>query len=90
MLMGAYLILANQLLGLHRADVFASQSIRDFKNFLRLHVARDGTLTIRAYGVDRVCRQWRFNANAPAGQSWMLPETGQRLTARLIDRVTIR
>lgn len=87
--MGAHLILANQLLGLHRSDVFASQSIRDFKNFLRLHVARNGTLTIRAYGVDRVCRKWRFNANAPTGQPWMVPESGQRLTARLIDRVVI-
>ena len=88
--MGAYLILANQLLGLHRSDVFASQSIRDFKNFLRLHVARDGTLTIRAYGVDRVCRKWRFSANAPAGQPWLVPQTDERLTARLIDRVTIQ
>jgi hypothetical protein len=90
MLMGAYLILANQLLGLHRSDVFASQSIRDYKNFLRLHVGPDGTLTIRAYGVDRVCRKWRFNANAPPGQPWMVPDDGQRLTARLIDRITIR
>ena len=86
-LMGLYLVLANQLLGLHRNDVFAAQSIADYKNFLRLHVRPDGGLTILAYGVDRVCRRWRVNAEAGVGESWIVPE--EKIEARVIDRVGV-
>ena len=33
--------------------------IQDYKNFLRLHIARDGTLTIYPIKLPRVPRRWR-------------------------------
>ena len=42
----------------HDDHAFASQAIEGYKNFLRLHVGRDGTLTIHPLKVERVCTKW--------------------------------
>jgi hypothetical protein len=42
----------------HANEVFASQAITNWKNFLRLHVGPDGTLTIYPLGVARACEEW--------------------------------
>ena len=42
----------------HDDHAFASQAIEGYKNFLRLHVGRDGTLTIHPLKVQRVCSKW--------------------------------
>jgi hypothetical protein len=39
-------------------QVFTGQSIADYKNLLRMHLGRDGSLTIYALGVDKACREW--------------------------------
>ena len=39
-------------------EVFTGQSIIDYKNLLRMHLGRDGELTIYALGVDEACREW--------------------------------
>ena len=85
-LMGLYLVLANQLLGLHRNDVFAAQSIPDYKNFLRLWVRPDGGLTILTYGIDRVCRRWKVEPEA--GGAWVVPRDGE-IVVKVIDRVEV-
>jgi len=65
-LMGAYLVLANALAGLHSQFVFAAQAMPDYKNFLRMHLTRD-KLTIYPIGVRKVHRRWRrSSAAAPA------------------------
>jgi hypothetical protein len=88
-LMGLYLFVSNRMLGLHRNDVFSAQSIPDYKNFLRLHVASDGALSIRAYGIDRAYRRWQLNPTAAVGEPWFTPQPGDRVGVRLIDRLTI-
>jgi hypothetical protein len=44
----------------HTNEVFAGQAIADYKNFLRLRLDRDGTLTVYPFGVDRICRDWEL------------------------------
>jgi hypothetical protein len=54
-------------------ELFAGQSIVDSKSFLRLHINKNGDLTIYPIGVDRVCRKWTVRPDDPADQPWLQP-----------------
>jgi hypothetical protein len=54
--MALYLWACN-LAGMHSTETFSSMRIPDYKNFLRMHLGRDGTLTIYPVGIDRVARR---------------------------------
>ncbi len=84
LLMGIYIVLAN-LLTFHIEAAFASQSIADYKNFLRLHIDKDGNLTVYPVGVTKVCKKWRFMPNAQNGESWFEPAAGGSIKAHLIE-----
>jgi hypothetical protein len=58
-IVGLYLLVSSRLFGRHGEQAFAALRIEDYKNFLRLRVDRDGTLTIYPIGLDRVPRRWR-------------------------------
>jgi hypothetical protein len=58
-IMGAYLLVSLNVFGRHSNEAFSSLAIQDYKHFLRLHVARDGTLTIFPIRLHRVPRRWR-------------------------------
>jgi hypothetical protein len=58
-LTGLYLLVSLNVFGRHSEEAFSSLRIQDYKNFLRLHVASDGTLTIYAIKLPRVPRRWR-------------------------------
>lgn len=81
LVMGAYLWLANRYLHVHANEVFLCQSLQDYKSFLRLHLARDGSLTIYPIGVERVVRSrrftgprgWRLRRHAQPGEAWIEP-----------------
>jgi hypothetical protein len=62
---GVYLVLSNRLFGWHRNDVFAVQSIIDYRNFLRMRIDRTGALSVYPIGLRRVPRQWRARAPLP-------------------------
>jgi hypothetical protein len=79
--MGLYLFISLNILGRHSNEAFSSLHIQDYKNFLRLHLASDGTLTIYPIGIDRVPRRW-YAANPPEG-SRHLPK--EDLTPHLIE-----
>jgi hypothetical protein len=59
----------------HANEVFASQGIADYKNLLRLHLDRDGRLTVYPFGVERICRRWDLTESktgprfAPRGEA---------------------
>jgi Calcineurin-like phosphoesterase len=59
---GAFMLLVHKTRGGkargNANQVFSAQSIADYKNFLRLHLASDGALTIYPLGVERVGREW--------------------------------
>ena len=52
----SYLLLSARLTGVHMNDAYSSQSIQDFKNFVRFHVRPDGGLEIFPIAVPVVPR----------------------------------
>jgi hypothetical protein len=65
-------------------ELYAGQGIEDGKAFLRMHISADGTLTVYALGVDKICRKWAADPDGPDDAPWLKPE--QPLTARLIEQ----
>ena len=82
-LMGVYLLISLNVFGRHDAEAFSALKIEDFKNFLRLHVAEDGTLTIYPLKIRTVPRVWRSRDKEEKTHSLILPEDGSR--AELIE-----
>lgn len=62
-------------------ELFAGQGIEDFKCFLRMRFAPDGTLSIYVVGVDTISTKW---VAQPSG-SWFAP--AKPLRPRLVDEV---
>lgn len=56
LLIGLYLLISVQVFGRHANEAFSSLRIEDYKQWLRMHFAPDGTLTLHAIGIDRVPR----------------------------------
>ncbi|MGB0799796.1 MAG: hypothetical protein ACPGRD_10810, partial [Planktomarina sp.] len=52
-----YLWLSNTLLGLHKQEIYSSQSIEGWKCFLRMHISAE-KLTIYPIGLRRVAYDW--------------------------------
>ena len=73
-LLGLYLVLANWF-RFHEDSAFSSLRIPDYKNFLRLHIGRDG-LRIYPIGVDKACQKWRAS-RTPAGHLRVTPMAGK-------------
>jgi hypothetical protein len=65
-----------RLKGVHANEVFATQSIADYKHFVRLRIRENGDLVIYPIGIERICREWSFNAGAVPGKSWFDPAGG--------------
>lgn len=82
--MSAYLWVTN-CLGFHGNEAYAPLHVMDYKNFLRLHIAAGGALTVYPIAVDRVCRRWRTCPDAPAHAPWLVPVGGEP-EAHLIER----
>lgn len=64
-------------------QVFTGQSIIDYKNLLRMHLGRDGALTIHALGVDAACRTWDL---ADSGHGPTFTPRGKPPEVHPIDR----
>jgi hypothetical protein len=71
----------------HSEETFSAMKIQDYKHFLRLHLARDGSLTIYPIRVERVPRHWRDRLARDPGSSRLQPE--QPLIAELIEPAII-
>jgi hypothetical protein len=87
-ILGVYLFTSIQVFGRHGNEAFSSLRIQDFKQWLRLKVAADGTLTIYAIAIDRVPRQWRDAERGGAATS--VPADGRATAPRLIDKVIVK
>jgi hypothetical protein len=64
-------------------ELFAGQGIEDAKSFLRLRIGPDGSLTVYAVAVDKVCHAWRATPEEPADAPWIAPR--EPLHARLAE-----
>jgi hypothetical protein len=86
-LVSLYLLVAS-FFDVNVNELFAGQGIEDAKSFLRMHIAADGTLTVHAIGIDRICRKWVADPDAEEHVSWLRPD--EPLVPRLIeDPITI-
>lgn len=83
--MGLYLLVSLNVFGRHSEEAFSAMRIQDYKNFLRLHVASDGTLTIHPIRIDRVPRRWvDGDGSRPRDPAALVP--GEPLVPALIER----
>jgi hypothetical protein len=89
-LVGSQLVAAYLLVGsvfrINLNELFAAQGIEDHKSFLRLHIARDGSLTIYPIGLDAACRSWRPDPEADRPDApWIVPAKPGALHLRLAE-----
>ncbi|MFQ5630113.1 MAG: metallophosphoesterase, partial [bacterium] len=85
-LVGIYLYLVSRFLKLNSNEAFSCQYIADFKNFMRLHIDKNGELTVYPVGIERVCKEWELNKQAKDGESWFRPADGHTIVPRLIEK----
>ena len=72
-------VLALTLLGTHQTEVFSAIREEGYKNFLRLHIAPDGSLTVYALGIDRVVKDWDLDPDNPDNEaSYLKPPPATR------------
>ena len=84
-LMGLYLLISLNVFGRHSNEAFSSLRIEDYKNFLRLHIASDGSLTIYPIGIERVPRKWRATAEATEFDPQLEPDDPAATAPHLIE-----
>ena len=63
--MGVYLLVSVNGLGAHMNEAAISLALPDWKNFLRLRIDPDGTLTLYPVGIARVPRRWKPTGAGP-------------------------
>jgi hypothetical protein len=87
--LGLYLLISLQVFGRHNTEAFSSLRIQDYKQWLRLKVAPDGSLTLFSMGLDRVPRRWR--EEVVNGVATLVPHPDDRHAAapRVVDAVRI-
>lgn len=71
--MGLYLFISLNVFGRHSEEAFSSLKIEDYKHFLRMHLADDGSLTIHPIKLERVPRRWRDRGAGDATPSRVVP-----------------
>lgn len=71
-LFATYIWLSSRLTGVHTNEVYSSMFIGDYKNFLRMRLNEDGSLTVFAIGLRKVADDWTFAAPGPDdhGKPW--------------------
>ncbi|MDP8954418.1 MAG: hypothetical protein M3N37_05790, partial [Actinomycetota bacterium] len=85
LVMGIYLAVCCAWLRAHGNEAFSSMGLTRYKNFLRLHIDRDGVLRIYPIGLDRASSKWRLDPeNQDNEASWLAPD-GTELRPRLIE-----
>ncbi len=64
--------------GRHNEEAFSALKIQDYKNFLRLNISEDGTLTIFPIKLHKVPRKWRNRRKDESNKinSYIVPVDG--------------
>jgi hypothetical protein len=83
-----YLLVACRF-GFNTNEVFAGQSLEDYKGFLRLHIDREGALRIYPIKVPKVCREWKANPDGAPGTPWLVPAEGSIVTELIEQPVVV-
>jgi hypothetical protein len=83
LVMGIYLLFSLNVFGRHGNEAFSSLAIQDWKHFLRLHIDRNGDLTIYPVGIQRVPRKWKANQSGTGPE--LLPDDPRATRPELIE-----
>ncbi|MEU9703870.1 metallophosphoesterase [Streptomyces sp. NPDC047981] len=67
----------------------SGQSIDDHKGFLRMHIARNGSLTLYPLALDSTCRDWRLDEVRATPAPWTRPVPATPPTAHLIEEPVV-
>ncbi|CAN5620219.1 hypothetical protein BH20ACI4_BH20ACI4_27550 [soil metagenome] len=57
-IMGLYLFISLHFFKRHDNEAFSAMKVEDYKNFLRLHIDSDGSLTIYPFKIEKVAKEW--------------------------------
>ena len=83
--MGVYLLISLNVFGRHSNEAFSALRIEDYKNFLRLHIAKDGSLTIFPIGIERVPRRWKATGTTSPYDPQLEPDDPLATAPHLIE-----
>ncbi|MFT3930147.1 MAG: hypothetical protein QM709_07595 [Spongiibacteraceae bacterium] len=89
LIMGVYLLISLNAFGRHTNEAFSSLKIEDWKNFLRLKIDTDGSLTIFAVGLRKVPRKWKRIGERGA-RSCIVPDDTRATAPEIIDKVVLK
>lgn len=84
-LFALYLFIMFSVFRKHATHSFSSQRIPDYRNFLRLYIDADGSLTVYAIGLRRVPRKWRFVQDDARATAPRFVPTDRALEPHLIE-----
>lgn len=76
--MGIYLTVSMNFFDRHDNEAFSALRCIDYKNFLRLHIDKEGTLTIYPVKIQKAARKWRFRKSGENDNSFIIPEDGSK------------
>lgn len=76
--MGIYLTVSMNFFDRHDNEAFSALRCMDYKNFLRLHIDKEGTLTIYPVKIQKAARKWRFRKSGENDNSFIIPEDGSK------------
>lgn len=89
MIMGIYLLISLNLFRRHTNEAFSSLKIQDWKNFLRMKIDTDGSLTIFAVGLKKVPRKWK-RIGERGERSCIVPDDSNATAPEIIDKVVFK
>lgn len=85
LVMGLYLLLSMNFFGRHSNEAFSSIAVEDWKNTLRLHIDKDGSLTIYPIGIRRVPRKWTQNTDSSGRVPALVSDDAKATLPELIE-----
>lgn len=74
--MGLYLTVSMNIFGRHDNEAFSATRVQDYKNFLRLHIDKEGTLTIYPIKIEKASHKWRERKEGENNHAFIVPEGG--------------
>lgn len=85
LIMGVYLFVSLHVFGRHDNEAFSALKIEDFKSFLRLHIDKNGDLTIYPIKLERVPRKWNEVVDEKGKTAYYTPADGT--SPELIEQI---
>lgn len=74
LVLGLYLAVCAAWLRCHATEAFSAQRLESYKGFIRMHIGRDGVLTVFPIGLRRPCRKWTLDPDGKRGDPWFRPQ----------------